>query len=509
LQAATGTNSVVVSTFNCGSSGLVIADTVPVINAQANANFELCGNGGGGGSGNCEVYINTEQLDSLTYEFSAFFVGQVGPIQGISYLWNFGDGNTSTEVSPIHTYAGSGTYTISLTVTGVTNCNTASTTLVVTSVPPDPNCFVYLTFEQTGMLTYQFEAVTNAANNTVNYNWDFGDGNTSTAPSPSHTYDEAGAYLVVLTITTPDGCVAYACDFIFTFDCPVDTFWYGCQAMYGINYTWDSTLTNFNPLTIQFQDLSLGSIIAWNWNFGDGTISTEPNPTHTYAQTGLYTVTLAIETVDGCESEISFELCVGNNCPWEPALDCQALFIPLPDIIGGNGFQFLDLSYASDPIQAWNWDFGNGDTSTEQNPFYVYPQAGNYDVTLSITTDSCQSEITFVLNTNTPWNFAQVTAQQGVAALTSNTTHVDAVQQLSVFPNPVQETLMMTFELKASDDIQVVVQDLTGRAILSQQATGQSGINAISFNTAALQPGIYFANLRTEKSAKSVKFVKL
>jgi hypothetical protein len=104
----------------------------------------------------------------------------------------------------------------------------------------------------------------------------------------------------------------------------------------------------------------MGIVQSWNWNFGDGTTSTEQNPVHTYATEGLYTVTLSVVTLDGCESTISFEIYIGDDSPWVPELDCQALFIPMPDSIGGNGIQFFDLSYAFNPIQSWSWDFGDG-----------------------------------------------------------------------------------------------------------------------------------------------------
>jgi hypothetical protein len=221
-------------------------------------------------------------------------------------------------------------------------------------------------------------------------------------------------------------------------------------------------------------------------------------------------IELSIMTATGCESNISFEVCVNEDCTWQDELDCQALFIPLPDSLGGSGFQFFDLSYSPSPIQSWTWDFGDGTASNEQSPYHEYAQAGEYTVTLSIESDDCESEISFVLNTDTPWNFAQQVAALGVAtgSMVSTQTEPVAFAGLRMFPNPVSNTCYVVFEAQEAADYVLTIRDITGRAIQSQSAIMQVGSNTVTVDANALLPGFYTVEIRTTREAQTLKMIK-
>lgn len=162
----------------------------------------------------------------------------------------------------------------------------------------------------------------------------------------------------------------------------------GCEASFWYSYP-DSSL-----LTIQFTDVSEGNPNSWYWDFGDGTYSTEQNPLHTYAEPDIYEVTLSIIAGDSsCASSVTQEVRAGNP---SGGGDCYALFDANP--LDGDSiimtYQFTDLSTGSNgfPVETWYWDFGDGTYSTQQNPVHTFEDEGEYEVCLTITSDSMTCE---------------------------------------------------------------------------------------------------------------------
>jgi PKD repeat protein len=371
-------------------------------------------------------------------------------------------------------------------------------------------------YTQTSTTSFDFNAVLyDATGNLVQgatYAWDFGDGNTSTDAAPSHTYATEGIYTVLMHATTEDGCEVHTCDVVFAMDCQIDTFWYGCQAMYSASIGgFDAVGNPIDPLEVAFYDLSLGGVVSWAWNFGDGTTSNEQNPVHTYAQEGVYVVSLSITTLDGCESTAIYEICIGENC-WLPELDCQALFLPIPDSLGGNGIQFLDFSISSNPVTTWSWDFGDGTTSNEQNPYHVFAQPGVYAVSLSIEGDSCSSVITFELDTENPWNFNNNSGDPAKLGQSTNAVATReataAFESVKLFPNPAHNDLSVAFSSKQAGDYTLRISDLTGKTLQTSAQTAVIGVNAARLNIGNLVPGLYMAEIRSGESVQTIKFVK-
>jgi PKD repeat protein len=126
-----------------------------------------------------------------------------------------------------------------------------------------------------------------------------------------------------------------------------------------------------------------GTIESWSWDFGDGETSTQQNPTHTYARANTYSVTLRVTDDDGASRSASANVRVtsaGNEAP-------TAAFDP-PSCTAGEDCRFHDESSDRDgEIERWSWDFGDGRTSTVQNPTHRYAAANTYTVTLRVTDD--------------------------------------------------------------------------------------------------------------------------
>jgi len=135
------------------------------------------------------------------------------------------------------------------------------------------------------------------------------------------------------------------------------------------------------PLTVEFTDKSLNNPISWQWDFGDGGTSIQPESTYTYEQCGVYTVSLTVANDGGSDTETKQEL-------------ITVLDVPVADFVAartqvcvGQEVRFTDLTSCSP--EEWSWDFGDGLTSPEQdeqNPVYVYNAPGTYTVTLNAST---------------------------------------------------------------------------------------------------------------------------
>ncbi|MEM8909659.1 MAG: PKD domain-containing protein, partial [Bacteroidota bacterium] len=197
-----------------------------------------------------------------------------------------------------------------------------------------------------------------------------------------------------------------------------------CQAAF------DFLASDNDPLTINFFNQSLGEADTYLWDFGDGNTSTEENPVHTYTEEGTYLATLTISGTDcsstGIQTVIAGQLepcncgfvldpvcilgvngeiipflnpclaeCEGFtiddfvDCEITPPIDCFADFTFDRTEPGGLTIQFSDLSIGE--IDSWLWNFGDGNTSTEQNPLHTYTDPGLYEVTLVVNGDSCSS----------------------------------------------------------------------------------------------------------------------
>ena len=137
------------------------------------------------------------------------------------------------------------------------------------------------------------------------------------------------------------------------------------------------------PLSVNFTDQSTGDITSWSWTFGDGGTSTAQNPSHNYADAGVYTVSLTVTGPGGSDVETKTDYVTVTSVP-------TAAFAGSPT----SGNAPLNVSFTDQSTggpSSWSWDFGDGGTSTEQNPSYTYDAAGSYTVTLTAS-NSCGSD---------------------------------------------------------------------------------------------------------------------
>jgi len=217
-------------------------------------------------------------------------------------------------------------------------------------------------------LAVQFtDSSTASAPSTItNWSWDFGDGSSSTAQSPSHTYNNAGTYMTTLTVTGSQGGSSSKSHVVVV----------GNSSAPVANFTANPT-SGLAPLAVQFTDTSTGSVTSWAWTFGDGGSSAAQNPSHTYNNPGTYTVTLTVTGPGGSDSKIG-TIKATTTAP-VANFTANPTSGPAPLAV-----QFTDTSTGS--INTRSWDFGDGSGgSTAQNPSHTYTNPGTYTVTLTVT----------------------------------------------------------------------------------------------------------------------------
>ena len=291
-----------------------------------------------------------------------------------TYIWDFGDGNSSTAVNATHLYTVPGTYNVKLVATNNFGCQGIATKNAYITILEKPAATIAVSQTSSCDVSTVFQ-FTGPSANINSWNWNFGDGSSSTQQSPSHQYGAAGTFPVTLIVTSSNGCsdTATAANNISIGSSLVPSFTMDDSAGCG-------------PLTIQF-DCTVPDALTWSWNFGDGTTSTADNPSHTYNAPGNYDITLTVTTVSGCNGTVTYPGLVTVDSP--PV----ANFTVVQDSgCAPYTAQFVNLSTGA---ATYNWQFGNSDSSTLQNPSSVYTVGGYFSVTLIATSpNGCQNAIT-------------------------------------------------------------------------------------------------------------------
>ena len=370
-------------------------------------------------------------------------------INATSSIWNFDDGTTSTATSPTHVFPDTGWYYVQLLATGPTGCVDSMQLSIHLEEPQYPMAVFSADTTACSMTVSFISGSTNA----VSHSWNFGDGGSSNQPNPSYTYGIPGSYLVTLIVSN---------------SCKTDT-----------AIQWVTILPVLLPLSsftidtthcsgiVSFAGNPQNSLIN-TWHFGDGSTSTLLNPTHLYSAFGSYLVTLISSNNCGNDTaSISFTLDMFDL----PISHFEATITPCDSTI-----KFINNS-TNDSLSFWM--FGDGDTSSQQNPVHTYQGSGVYNVvlisgngcgsdTLTVPLDlailapplasfsyellPCSSSVTFINNSTNGyewiWNF-----DDGMQSHEENPEHVyndPGTYEVSLVVNPrsdCQDTIQATFSI--------------------------------------------------------------
>ncbi len=332
-----------------------------------------------------------------------------------STIWVFGDGKSSAANSPNYTYATAGTYTVKLITTSVNGCkDSLSKTVTVYARPvvsftasPDPIC-------RGGLMNF-----TNTTTNGSTYQWTFGNGNTSTATSPTNIYNTEGNYNVKLVANSVNACKDSANKTV--------TVWPRPKASFNVN----NGCTSDN---LGFATNSVGAV-GHEWTFGDGNSSTVANPAKGYANAGTYNIQLIVTSINGCKDTSRSTVTVHPRA--------SVSFTNPSNFCLGLSTTFTNTTTLSAGTMTHQWSFGDGNTSSNTSPTNTYKAGGNYTVTLTTTTDKgCQNRNTssILVYGKPAANFNAGNACAG-ATVTFNNTTIGGTTYAWDFGNSATSTL--------------------------------------------------------------------
>lgn len=311
----------------------------------------------------------TDQCFQDNTQFTDVSTQGDSPIVGQAWLI---EGNQVLQQNPTYQFPAPGQYLVGLGVQDAFGCQDSATHLVdVYELPqaafaPIDDCYT------TG---YPFDDQSTITDGSVSgWEWDFGDTSTSTNQNPTHTYAAYGQYDVTLIALSNQGCGDTITQTIILHDNPVPGF----------------EIPNICQLEpIQFTDTSSiqeGSIVAWDYDFGDSNSSTDQSPTHLYADAGQVSITQTVTSDFGCETSVTIPATVDPK----PNADFSTQNVCLNEVMN-----FDDAStIVSGSITSWEWDFDDTNTDIQQNTSNLYASAGNYTVELMVESDNgCRDTI--------------------------------------------------------------------------------------------------------------------
>lgn len=356
-----------------------------------------------------------------------------------SWLWDFGDTNTSDEQFPSHVYDTPGIYEVCLTAINDGGSDMTCQTIEVVFAPIAG--YIY-----TDNGNGDFDFIDISSNNPDTYLWDFGDGETSEEQNPNHVYSEPGDYIVCLTVTNDEGS-DMICETVTVVFAPIASY----------------TYTDNGEGDVDFMDNSTNNPDTYLWDFGDTQTSTDQNPNHVYAAPGDYIVCLTVTNAAGSDT-----VCETVTIVFAPVAD----FSFTNDDVGN--YDFMDLSLNGP--ESWDWDFGGAGTSDQPNPAFPFTVSDTYNVCLTVT-NSAGSDMTC----------------QEIMVVISSTFELEDVVELSIFPNPTFDHLNIEFSSEIKTPFSIEFFNALGQKVFNSTLELNQVIDVKEWGT-----GLYYYQILTD-----------
>ncbi|MBK9451152.1 MAG: PKD domain-containing protein [Bacteroidetes bacterium] len=325
----------------------------------------------------------------------------------------------------------------------------------------------------------------------VNWEWQFGDGDSAFGLNMLHNYPSFGTYLACLTITTNNGCTATFCDSV-----TVGSINANCQVTlnYGV----------FPSGAYGFSAAATGTGIPVNYfyDFGDGnTLSNGSDSVlYSYPNNGNYSACVTVMFSDSCIATG----CVGVVTP---NVACNASFSAIPDTSGQYSLLLVNNSWGLG--LSYQWDFGDGGTSNAAYPSHTYAGPGTYMICLSVwdSTNTCTSTFCDSITVINKLG-AAFTIQVVPGVLTAAASPAESFTEWSIFPNPATDRIQVKVMMERAGALRCKILDLSGRIMASEDAGIQSrGAHHFNLDVAGFAPGIYLLQVQTGMGSSTQKLV--
>jgi PKD repeat protein len=274
-------------------------------------------------------------------------------------VWNFGDGNTSGQFNPAHTFTSAGNYTVKLYVENANGC-ADSVEQVITVYPLPVAAFsINNTNSCYPPVTATF---TNTSSGAIDYAWDLGNGATSTLNSPTGVYATPGTYSIQLIVTSIYGCKDTTSQDLNVYQAPT------------ANFTLpEDTVCVGEPVAFNSTSSFADSVV---WDFGNGTTYNGTSVNYAFNNSGIFPITIIAYGAGGCSDTLTVNTPIVVHPT--PTAGFDFVNIQNPDPLSGT----VEFTNTSVGATTYFWEFGNGDTSTFVNPIERYNSFGDFDVIL-------------------------------------------------------------------------------------------------------------------------------
>lgn len=298
----------------------------------------------------------------------------------LTYIWNFGDGSpTSNLLNPNHTYQTPGIYTVTLICSNGTTSDTIIKVGYIKYYKSPTADFTQDKTQGCNPLAVNFTNLSTLGDTSLSsITWTFGDAQSSTVYSPSHVYSNPGNYSVSLFLTDYHSCTSSK------------------TPAYKINVTQNNINASFTinkpigcdtPHTVTLTNTTIDTTLTYNWYFGDNSTSNvyAPSP-HTYFNFGTYPISLVVNGT-GCKDSISKNVSINSfvgNFKIDTTAGCKPFSAHFTNLTTGSSF--------------WKWNFGDGSTTTWQNPVHTFDTSGTYNIQLIVGNASCSDTIIKPIN---------------------------------------------------------------------------------------------------------------
>lgn len=409
----------------------------------------------------CWLYYDSTVVNSFTTSnvgASYTFTNNTDTLYTSMYtIWNYGDGSPlDTNHIPTHIYTANGTYNVCSYLYTACGIDTFCSSINV--------CFYNPTAGFTNTTNNLEVTITDTSSNATSWFYDFGDGDTSNLQNPIHTYATEGWYEVTQISINSCGLRDTIVDSIFVCIPPNSYF----------------TYTEITSANIQFTDTS-DYATSWAWDFGDGGSSILQNPTHMYTVNGNYNVCLIVNSLCGADTN-----CINITV-------CPEVFTA--GYSNTNTAFTANFTNSSVGSTSYNWDFGDGNSSSSASPTHVYASGGEYFVCLTAY-NLCGDSTQFCDSVSIAGN--------------SNIEEANLIPSFDLYPNPASTIVSMNMNFVESVKGRLYISDITGKIIHTIKsgdfATGQFNY---TLNIEEYKNGLYLVVFESDSIKTTKKLLKV